>query len=169
MFGNPETTTGGNALKFYASVRLDIRKSGSAIKDKEGNVVGNHVKVKVVKNKLAPPFRIALFDITYGEGISKTGEIVDMGVDQDIIEKSGSWYAYQGSKIAQGRESAKLFLKDNPEIALEIEEKIKAKVAGSDDYLEPEEAEAEAAAPAETPKKKKTKAEKAAEAAPKDN
>jgi len=116
MFGNPETTTGGNALKFYASVRLDIRKSGSAIKDKEGNVVGNHVKVKVV---------------------SKTGEIVDMGVDQDIIEKSGSWYAYQGSKIAQGRESAKLFLKDNPEIALEIEEKIKAKVAGSDDYLEP--------------------------------
>ena len=165
MFGNPETTTGGNALKFYASVRLDIRKSGSAIKDKEGNVVGNHVKVKVVKNKLAPPFRIALFDITYGEGISKTGEIVDMGVDQDIIEKSGSWYSYEGSKIAQGRESAKLFLKDNPEIALEIEEKIKAKVAGSDDYLEPEEVKKEEAptpvaeAPvAETTKKEKKKA-----------
>jgi len=163
MFGNPETTTGGNALKFYASVRLDIRKSGSAIKDKEGNVVGNHVKVKVVKNKLAPPFRIALFDITYGEGISKTGEIVDLGVDQDIIEKSGSWYSYQGSKIAQGRESAKLFLKDNPEIALEIEEKIKAKVTGSDDYLEPEEAPEEAAPEA------KTKGKKTEEAAAKDN
>ena len=130
MFGNPETTTGGNALKFYASVRLDIRKSGSAIKDKEGNVVGNHVKVKVVKNKLAPPFRIALFDIMYGEGVSKTGEIVDLGVDHDIIDKSGSWYAYSGSKIAQGRESAKNFLADNPEVALEIEQKIKDKIRG---------------------------------------
>jgi recombination protein RecA len=161
MFGNPETTTGGNALKFYASVRLDIRKSGSAIKDKEGNVVGNHVKVKVVKNKLAPPFRIALFDITYGEGISKTGEIIDIGVDQEIIEKSGAWYSYQGSKIAQGRESAKLFLKDNPEIALEIEAKIKAKILAGDDYMEePEEAEE---APVTKTSKKKTKAEKAAE------
>jgi len=131
MFGNPETTTGGNALKFYASVRLDIRKTGSAIKDKEGNVVGNHVKVKVVKNKLAPPFRIALFDIMYGEGISKTGEIVDLGVDYDIVEKSGSWYSYAGAKIAQGREGAKLFFMDNPEIALEVEHKIKAAVNGT--------------------------------------
>ena len=126
MFGNPETTTGGNALKFYASVRLDIRRNGSAIKDKEGNVVGNHVKVKVVKNKLAPPFRLAMFDIMYGEGVSKNGEIVDLGVEKDIIQKSGSWYAYGGAKIAQGRESAKSFLADNPEVALEIETKIKA-------------------------------------------
>jgi len=143
MFGNPETTTGGNALKFYASVRLDIRKSGSAIKDKEGNVVGNHVKVKVVKNKLAPPFRIALFDIMYGEGVSKTGEIVDLGVDHDIIEKSGSWYAYGGSKIAQGRESAKRFLADNPEVALEIEQKIKDRITGANLPEEPEAEEVE--------------------------
>ena len=130
MFGNPETTTGGNALKFYASVRLDIRKSGSAIKDKEGNVVGNHVKVKVVKNKLAPPFRIAMFDVVYGQGISKTGEIVDLGVDQNIIEKSGAWYSYGGAKIAQGREAAKQFFLDNPEVALEVEQKIKNAIAG---------------------------------------
>jgi recombination protein RecA len=133
MFGNPETTTGGNALKFYASMRLDIRRSGSAIKDKEGNVVGNHVKVKVVKNKLAPPFRIAMFDIMYGEGISKTGEIVDLGVDQDIIKKSGAWYSYQDAKIAQGREAAKQFLVDNPEVALEIEQKVKDKITGKGD------------------------------------
>ncbi|MFT5164874.1 MAG: recombination protein RecA [Saprospiraceae bacterium] len=131
MFGNPETTTGGNALKFYASVRLDIRKSGSAIKDKEGNVVGNHVKVKVVKNKLAPPFRIAEFDITYGQGISKTGEIVDLGVDNEIIQKSGAWYSYDDAKIAQGREAAKQFFDDNPEVALEVEQKIKAKITGA--------------------------------------
>jgi len=130
MFGNPETTTGGNALKFYASMRLDIRRSGSAIKDKEGNVVGNNVKVKVVKNKLAPPFRIANFDIMYGEGISKTGEILDLGVDYDIIGKAGAWYSYGGAKIAQGRESAKQFLADNPEVAVEIEELIKEKVTG---------------------------------------
>ncbi len=130
MFGNPETTTGGNALKFYASIRLDIRKSGSAIKDKEGNVTGNHVKVKVVKNKLAPPFRIAMFDIIYGEGISKAGEIVDLGVDYDIIQKSGAWYSYGGGKIAQGREAAKQFMKDNPEAAREIELKIKEKITG---------------------------------------
>lgn len=128
MFGNPETTTGGNALKFYASIRLDIRKSGSPIKDKEGNLVANHVKVKVVKNKLAPPFRVAEFDIIFGQGISKTGEIVDLGTDHDIVEKSGSWYSYNGTKIAQGREGAKQFLEDNPELALEIEEKIKAKI-----------------------------------------
>ncbi|MCB0588959.1 MAG: recombinase RecA [Phaeodactylibacter sp.] len=130
MFGNPETTTGGNALKFYASMRLDIRRSGSAIKDKEGNVVGNHVKVKVVKNKLAPPFRVAEFDIMFGEGISKTGEIVDLGVDHDIIQKSGAWYSYDNAKIAQGREAAKQFLMDNPEVAVEIEKKIKSKILG---------------------------------------
>ncbi len=132
MFGNPEVTTGGNALKFYASQRLDIRRSGSAIKDKEGNVIGNHVRVKVVKNKLAAPFRIATFDIMFGEGISKTGEIVDLGVEHNIIDKSGSWYAYKGTKIAQGRESAKMFLADNPEVAREIELKIKAAVTGAD-------------------------------------
>lgn len=130
MFGNPETTTGGNALKFYASMRLDIRKTGAAIKNKEGNVVGNHVKVKVVKNKLAPPFRIAEFDIMYGEGISKNGEIIDLGVDQEVIQKSGAWYSYGGAKIAQGREAAKQFLVDNPEVAVEIEAKIKAKITG---------------------------------------
>lgn len=133
MFGNPETTTGGNALKFYASMRLDIRRSGAAIKDKDGNMVGNHVKVKVVKNKLAPPFRIAEFDIMYGEGISKTGEIVDLGVDNDIIQKSGSWYSYQDAKIAQGREAAKQFIKDNPEVADEIEKKIKAVIMGTEE------------------------------------
>jgi len=133
MFGNPETTTGGNALKFYASMRLDIRRSGAAIKDKDGNMVGNHVKVKVVKNKLAPPFRIAEFDIMYGEGISKTGEIVDLGVDNDIIQKSGSWYSYQDAKIAQGREAAKQFIKDNPELADEIEKKIKAVIMGTEE------------------------------------
>lgn len=133
MFGNPETTTGGNALKFYASIRLDIRKSGSAIKDKDGNVVGNQVKVKVVKNKLAPPFRVAAFDIMFGQGISKSGEIVDIGSDQEVIQKSGAWYSYNGAKIAQGREAAKQFLEDNPEVALEIEKKIKEKLAGSPD------------------------------------
>ncbi len=131
MFGNPETTTGGNALKFYASVRLDIRKTGAGIKDKDGNIVGNNVKVRVVKNKLAPPFRIATFDIMFGEGISKTGEIVDMGVDNDIIQKSGAWYSYNGAKIAQGREGAKQFMADNPEVAAEIEQKIKEKIASA--------------------------------------
>lgn len=127
MFGNPETTTGGNALKFYASLRLDIRKSGSVIKDKDGNIVGNAVKVKVVKNKLAPPFKVATFDIVYGSGISKSGEIVDMGSELDILQKSGSWYSYEGTKIAQGRDAAKQFLEDNPELAVEIEQKIKVK------------------------------------------
>lgn len=128
MFGNPETTTGGNALKFYASMRLDIRKSGAGIKDKDGNILGNHVRVKVVKNKLAPPFRVAEFDIVFGEGISKNGEIVDMGVDCEIIQKSGAWYSYNSAKIAQGRESAKQFLADNPEVAKEIELKVKEKL-----------------------------------------
>ena len=133
MFGNPETTTGGNALKFYASVRLDIRKNGPAIKNRDGDIIANHVKVKVAKNKLAPPFRIAEFDITFGEGISKTGEIIDLGVDCDIIEKSGSWYAYKGTKIAQGREAAKLFMADNPEVADEVEAMIKVTLMPSRD------------------------------------
>lgn len=131
MFGNPETTTGGNALKFYASVRLDIRKSGAAMKDKDGNVVGNQVKVKVVKNKLAPPFRVASFDIVFGQGISKVGEIVDLGTDLEVIQKSGAWYSYNGAKIAQGRDAAKQFLLDNPELCEELEAKIKEKLAAA--------------------------------------
>ncbi len=145
MFGNPETTTGGNALKFYASMRLDIRRSGAGIKNKDNTVMGNHVKVKVVKNKLAPPFRIAEFDIMFGEGISKVGEIVDLGVDQDIIQKSGAWYAYNEAKIAQGREAAKQFLRDNPEVALEIEQKIKRAIMGDPEAEVAEEATAETA------------------------
>ncbi len=123
MFGNPETTTGGNALKFYASVRLDIRRIGS-IKEKE-EAVGNQTRVKVVKNKVAPPFRQVEFDIMYGEGISKTGELVDLGVKSNIVEKSGSWFSYNSQRIGQGRENAKQFLKDNPKIAAEIEKKIR--------------------------------------------
>jgi len=123
MFGNPETTTGGNALKFYASVRLDIRRIGQ-IKDGE-NVVGNRTKVKVVKNKVAPPFRIAEFDIMYGEGISKMGEIVDMGVEMNIVKKSGSWFSYGDTKLGQGRDSVKQLLHDNPELSDEIEGKIR--------------------------------------------
>lgn len=122
MFGNPETTTGGNALKFYASVRLDIRRIG-AIKDKE-TVVGNQTRVKVVKNKMAPPFRQVEFDIMYGEGISRTGEVLDLGVNAGIIEKSGAWFAYDGERIGQGRENARKFLKDNPETMAKIERKI---------------------------------------------
>ncbi len=124
MFGNPETTTGGNALKFYASVRIDIRRIG-AIKDRE-TVVGNQTRVKIVKNKMAPPFRQVEFDIMYGEGISKTGEIVDLGVNANLIDKSGAWFSYEGQRIGQGRENAKQFLKDNPEIMLQIEQKIRA-------------------------------------------
>ena len=127
MFGNPETTTGGNALKFYASVRLDIRKA-SAIKDGE-NVLGNLVRVKVVKNKVAPPFRKAEFEITFGEGISKIGEIIDLGVEHNIIQKSGSWFSYNGSKLGQGRDAAKALLKDNPELAEEIEAKVREAIA----------------------------------------
>lgn len=123
MFGNPETTTGGNALKFYASVRIDIRRS-SQIKDGD-SVTGNRVKVKVVKNKVAPPFRNAEFDILYGEGISKVGEIIDLGVEKNIIKKSSSWFSYGDSKLAQGREAAKQVLLDNPELAEELENKIK--------------------------------------------
>jgi recombination protein RecA len=124
MFGNPETTTGGNALKFYASVRLDIRRIGS-IKDKE-TVVGNQTRVKVVKNKVAPPFRVVEFDVMYGEGISKTGELIDLGVAASVVEKSGAWFSYNGQRIGQGRENAKAFLKENTQIANEIEQKIRS-------------------------------------------
>ena len=130
LFGNPETTTGGNALKFYASIRLDIRRSGSPIKDREGNLIGNSVKVKVVKNKLAPPFKIATFDIMYGQGISKTGELIDLGSELDIVQKSGSWFSYEGTKIAQGRDAAKQFMDDNPEVAQDVERKIKERYVG---------------------------------------
>ena len=126
MFGNPETTTGGNALKFYASVRLDIRRMAQ-IKDGD-DAIGNHVKVKVVKNKVAPPFRIAEFDIIYGEGISKVGEIIDMGVELGIVQKSGSWFSYNSDKLGQGRESVKQLMLDNPEMANEIEAKIREKI-----------------------------------------
>lgn len=126
MFGNPETTTGGNALKFYASVRLDIRRQ-TQVKDGD-EAIGNHVKVKVVKNKVAPPFRAAEFDIIFGEGISKTGEIIDMGTDLEIIQKSGSWYSYNGDKLGQGRDSVKQLMVDNPELAKEIEGKIREKI-----------------------------------------
>ncbi|KQS41835.1 MULTISPECIES: recombinase RecA [Pedobacter] len=128
MFGNPETTTGGNALKFYASVRLDIRRI-SQIKDSD-EVSGNRVKVKIVKNKVAPPFRIAEFDVMFGEGISKNGEIVDLGVDFGIIKKAGSWYSYGDTKLGQGRDAVKQLLSDNPELAEELEVKIKAEVTG---------------------------------------
>ena len=124
MFGNPETTTGGNALKFYASVRLDIRRIGAI---KNGDiVVGNQTRVKVVKNKMAPPFRVVEFDIMYGEGISKVGELIDLGVQASVVEKSGAWFAYDGQRIGQGRENAKQFLRDNPEMARTIENKIRS-------------------------------------------
>ena len=124
MFGNPETTTGGNALKFYASVRLDIRRIG-AIKDKE-TVVGNQTRVKVVKNKMAPPFRVVEFDIMYGEGVSKLGELIDLGVKAEVVEKSGAWFSYDGQRIGQGRENSKTFLKENPAIADAIEHEVRS-------------------------------------------
>ena len=123
MFGNPETTTGGNALKFYASVRIDIRRAAQ-IKDGD-NVIGNRTKVKIVKNKVAPPFRTAEFDIMYGEGVSKTGEILDLAVEFEIIKKSGSWFSYGDTKLGQGRDAVKALIKDNPELAEELEIKIK--------------------------------------------
>ena len=126
MFGNPETTTGGNALKFYASVRLDIRRS-SQIKDGD-NVIGNRTKVKVVKNKVAPPFKVAEFDIMYGEGVSKTGEILDLAVEFEIVKKAGSWFSYGETKLGQGRDAVKSLIKDNPELADELELKIKEKI-----------------------------------------
>ena len=127
MFGNPETTTGGRALKFYASVRLDIRKIENIKQD--GEVKGNRVRVKVIKNKVAPPFREAEFDIVYGEGISKAGNILDMAVNMDIIEKSGSWFSYDGNRIGQGRENVKKYLKENPEILADVEQKVRANFA----------------------------------------
>ena len=131
MFGNPETTTGGNALKFYASVRLDIRRT-TQIKDGD-DALGNHVKVKVVKNKMAPPFKKAEFDIVFGEGISRSGEIVDLGVELGIIQKSGSWFSYNDSKLAQGREAVKKLMMDNPELAEEIEARIREAMAHVED------------------------------------
>lgn len=130
MFGNPETTTGGNALKFYASVRLDIRRT-SQIKDSD-EVAGNRVKVKIVKNKVAPPFRIAEFDIMFGEGISKVGEIIDLGVEYGIVKKSGSWFSYGDTKLGQGRDAVKTLLLDNPDLMDELEAKIRAEVTGQD-------------------------------------
>jgi len=123
MFGNPETTTGGNALKFYASVRLDIRRIGSIKKNDE--VIGNETRVKVVKNKVAPPFREAIFDILYGEGISRQGEIIDLGVQAKLVDKAGAWYSYNGERIGQGKDNAREFLRENPEMAREIENRIR--------------------------------------------
>ena len=131
MFGNPETTTGGNALKFYASVRLDIRRIGQ-IKEGPDNVTGNRTRVKVVKNKVAPPFKVVEFDIMYGQGISKVGEILDLGVELAIIKKSGSWFSYMDSKLGQGRDAVKNLILDNPELMDELEAKIRAKIKGED-------------------------------------
>jgi recombination protein RecA len=123
MFGNPETTTGGNALKFYASVRLDIRRTGSIKKGEE--VVGSETKVKVVKNKVAPPFKQASFDILYGEGISREGEILDLGAESSVVEKSGAWYSYRGERIGQGKDNAREYLREHPELAREIENRVR--------------------------------------------
>ena len=141
MFGNPETTTGGNALKFYASVRLDIRRIGQ-IKEKD-DVIGNRTKVKVVKNKMAPPFKTTEFDLMYGEGASKAGEIVDIGTELEILQKSGSWYSYEGTKLGQGREGVKQLLNDNPEMAAEIEKKIKDKFLQGVEVVKTEKEEVE--------------------------
>jgi recombination protein RecA len=129
MFGSPETTTGGNALKFYSSVRLDIRRIGAIKKGDE--IVGNETRVKIVKNKVAPPFRIAEFDILYGEGVSKESELIDLGVKYDILDKSGAWYSYGKDRIGQGKDNSRIFLKDNPEVATEIENKIKGFISGT--------------------------------------
>lgn len=134
MFGNPETTTGGNALKFYASVRLDIRRS-TQIKDSDGSVRGNKTRVKVVKNKVAPPFKLAEFDIMYGEGVSKVGEILDLAVEFDIIQKSGSWFSYDATKLGQGRDAVKQMIKDNPDLMDELELKIKSIIKGKAEAL----------------------------------
>jgi recombination protein RecA len=123
MFGNPETTTGGNALKFYSSVRLDIRRTGAIKRGDE--VVGNDTKVKVVKNKVAPPFKLALFEILYGEGISREGELIELGVQNKLIDKAGAWYSYNGDRIGQGKEKVRQFLKDNPDMAADIEHKLR--------------------------------------------
>ena len=131
MFGSPETTTGGNALKFYSSVRLDIRRIGAIKKGDE--IVGNETRVKIVKNKVAPPFRIAEFDILYGEGVSKESELIDLGVKYNILDKSGAWYSYGKDRIGQGKDNSRIFLKDNPDVAIEIENKIKGFISGAVD------------------------------------
>ena len=130
MFGNPETTTGGNALKFYSSVRLDIRRIGQ-IKDNENAVVGNRTRVRVVKNKMAPPFKVVEFDIMYGLGVSKAGEILDLGVELEIVKKAGSWFSYSGNKLGQGRDAVKALIEDNPELMDELESKIKDSINGT--------------------------------------
>jgi len=137
MFGNPETTTGGNALKFYASIRIDIRRIGS-IKDKD-EVVGNQTRVKVVKNKVSPPFKMVEFDIIYGQGISKEGELIDLGVQNDFVEKSGAWFSYNDTRIGQGRENAKQYMRDHPDVANELEEKIKNRLTRFNDGFKEEE------------------------------
>ena len=154
MFGSPETTSGGNSLKFYSSVRMDIRRTG-AIKDKD-EVIGNTTRVKVVKNKVAPPFKVVEFDLMYGKGISKTGELIDLGVKAEIVEKSGAWYAYKGEKIGQGKENAKLYLEQNPKAAAEIEMTIREKAGLISKKIEGNPIEKEKVAPAEeeTPSKK---------------
>jgi recombination protein RecA len=134
MFGNPETTSGGNALKFYSSVRMDIRRIG-AIKDKD-QIIGNSTRVKVIKNKVAPPFKVVEFDLMYGKGISKVGELVDLGAKAGVVEKSGAWYAYKGEKIGQGRENAKIYLEKNPNVAAEIEKVIRDQAAAITKELE---------------------------------
>ncbi len=160
MFGNPETTTGGNALKFYASVRLDIRRV-SQIKEGADNIIGNRTRVKVVKNKMAPPFKTVEFDINYGQGISKIGEIIDLGVELEIIQKSGSWFSYQGNKLGQGRDSVKDILHDNEELTTEIEAKIRAKIMGIKEAIEEKGAKETKPEGEESPKtkSKSTKAE----------
>ena len=153
MFGSPETTSGGNSLKFYSSVRMDIRRIG-AIKDKE-EIIGNATRVKVVKNKVAPPFKVVEFDLMYGKGISKTGELIDLGAKADIVEKSGAWYAYKGEKIGQGKENAKLFLEQNPKAAAEIEMAIREKAGLISKKIEGNPIEKEKAeSPEEVPTKK---------------
>ena len=138
MFGNPETTTGGRALKFYSSVRLDVRRIDKITQGQE--VIGNRTRIKVVKNKIAPPFKTAEFDIMYGEGVSRMSSIVDMGVEMDIVDKSGAWFSYEGTRLGQGKENAKQALKDQPELAAEIEAKIRAKLLAADEP-EPEAAD----------------------------
>ena len=155
MFGNPETTTGGRALKFYSSVRLDVRKTETL--KQGGEMIGNHVRVKVVKNKVAPPFREAEFDIMFGRGISREGDILDLAVKENIVDKSGAWYSYQGNKIGQGRENAKQYLRDNPEICNEVEHKVRNHFGLEKGTEETETAPASVS----TEKKKASKTEKA--------
>jgi len=166
MFGNPETTTGGNALKFYSSIRLDIRRS-TAIKDGT-ELIGNRTRVKVVKNKMAPPFKLIEFDIMYGQGISKLGEIIDLGVEAEIIQKSGSWFSYEGNKIGQGRENVKGFLKDNPDVALEMEARIKEIIYGDKEEEQPVEVVTEEVPAKASKASKKASSKKATEPEPKE-